>query len=70
MDNINAVFKKYIRPTPNPSALSMAMVGLSTLMLVYFVAYKEEPIEGYTKKKTKTKKPSDENYRIFVSASL
>ena len=44
MDNINAVFKKYIRPNPNPSALSMAMVGLSTLMLVYFVAYKEEPV--------------------------
>ena len=46
MDNINAVFKKYIRPNPNPSALSMAMVGLSTLMLVYFVAYKEDPVES------------------------
>ena len=46
MDNINAVFKKYIRPNPNPSALSMAMVGLSTLMLVYFVAYKEEPVDS------------------------
>jgi len=45
MDGINNIFKKYIRPNPNPSALSMAMVGLSTLMLVYFVAYKEEPID-------------------------
>jgi hypothetical protein len=45
MDGINNIFKKYIRPNPNPSALSMAMVGLSTLMLVYFVAYKEDPID-------------------------
>jgi hypothetical protein len=43
MDNIKDVFKKYIRPTPNPNALSFAMVGISTLMLVYFVAYKEDP---------------------------
>ena len=43
MDNIRDIFKKYIKPIPNPNALSFAMVGLSTLMLVYFVAYKEEP---------------------------
>jgi hypothetical protein len=42
MDNINSLFKKYIKPSPNPNALSFAMVGLSTLMLVYFVAYKED----------------------------
>lgn len=43
MDDIRDIFKKYIKPNPNPNALSFAMVGLSTLMLVYFVAYKEEP---------------------------
>lgn len=42
MDNIKGLFKKYIKPSPNPNALSFAMVGLSTLMLVYFVAYKED----------------------------
>jgi cytoskeletal protein RodZ len=43
MDDIRDIFKKYIKPIPNPNALSFAMVGLSTLMLVYFVAYNEDP---------------------------
>ena len=42
MYDIKDIFNKYIKPIPNPNALSFAMVGISTLMLVYFVAYKED----------------------------
>jgi hypothetical protein len=42
-DEIKDIFKTYIKPIPNPNALSIAMVGLSSLVLVYFVAYKEDP---------------------------
>jgi len=42
-DEIKDIFKTYIKPVPNPNALSIAMVGLSSLVLVYFVAYKEDP---------------------------
>ena len=49
MDDIRDIFKKYIKPNPNPNALSFTMVGISTLMLVYFVAYKEEPATDVSK---------------------
>jgi hypothetical protein len=61
MDDIRDIFKKYIKPIPNPNALSFAMVGLSTLMLVYFVAYKEDP-------KSK-ESASEESLRLEESSS-
>ena len=63
MDNINSLFKKYIKPSPNPNALSFTMVGLSTLMLVYFVAYKEDsPTEDKEEEESRSLDDDDSPY--------
>jgi len=71
-DGIKDVFKTYIKPIPNPNALSIAMVGLSSLILVYFVAYKEDPpAEGESSNQDSSNQDSpSQDSRSLESRSL